>query len=156
MTAVGKIISGGQTGADRAALDWAIEHGVPHGGWCPRGRRAEDGPIPARYQLSEMPGESYDARTEANVRDADATVVLTLAATLAGGSRLTAELAERHGKPWIHLAREVDGDAAGDRLRAFAARHAVRTLNVAGPRASSEPGIEEFVRQTLSRALGSP
>jgi hypothetical protein len=157
MTAgVARIISGGQTGADRAALDWAIEHRVAHGGWCPRGRRAEDGVIPARYQLTEMAGESYDARTDANVREADATVVLTVAARLAGGSRLTVELARRHGKPWIHLAREVDGDGAGDRLRDFAAGHAVRTLNVAGPRASHEPGIAEFVRRTLSRAFGTP
>ena len=71
-----KIISGGQTGADRAALDWAIASGVPHGGWCPKGRKAEDGPIPSCYTLTESPSANYLQRTEWNARDADGTAVL--------------------------------------------------------------------------------
>ena len=72
------IYSGGQTGADRAALDWAISENIPHGGWCPRGRKAENGRIPARYQLQETVSTGYAERTERNVMEADATVVFTL------------------------------------------------------------------------------
>ncbi len=82
-----KIISGGQTGADRAALDFAIARGIPHGGWCPRGRLAEDGTIPALYQLSETPGPDHAQRTEWNVRDSDGTVIFSIAPALTGGSR---------------------------------------------------------------------
>ncbi len=94
-----KIISGSQTGADRAALDWAIEHGIPHGGWCPKGRLAEDCPIDARYQLQETPGSSYLQRTEWNVRDADGTVIFSITSGLSGGSKKTLDLAKKHNKP---------------------------------------------------------
>jgi len=73
-----KIVSGGQTGADRAALDWAITHGIPHGGWCPKGRRAEDGPMDGRYQLQKTPTANYVQRTEWNARDSDDTVVFSI------------------------------------------------------------------------------
>jgi len=149
-----KIVSGGQTGADRAALDWAIEHRVDHGGWCPRGRKAEDGAIAQRYRLAETPSDSYAQRTEWNVRDSDGTVILTLAETLTGGSKKTADLARQYGKPALHLARERGGRDAGERLRRFAQAHGIRVLNVAGPRASTEPAIHEFVRETLDRAFG--
>jgi len=79
-----KIVSGGQTGADRAALDWAIEHGIPHGGWCPKGRRAEDGPIDGRYQLQETPTANYVERTKSNARDTDGTVVFSIYISLTG------------------------------------------------------------------------
>ena len=102
------IVSGGQTGADRAALDFAIAHGIAHGGWCPRGRLAEDGPIPSRYQLRETPSRKYAQRTEWNVRDSDATALFTLAPQMQGGTALTPDVAERLGKPWLHL---VGGDA---------------------------------------------
>ena len=134
------IVSGGQTGADRAALDWAIERAIEHGGWCPRGRRAEDGVIAARYRLRETPSDRYEQRTQWNVRDSDGTVILTLAPTLTGGSRTTAEWAESLGRPCLHVSREADG---------------VRVLNVAGPRASGEPDVGAFVRWTLDRALGT-
>lgn len=88
-----KIISGGQTGADRAALDWAIENNVPHGGWCPKGRRAEDGLIDAKYQLKETPSSHYPQRTEWNVRDSYGTVIFSLAERLSGGSLKTLEFA---------------------------------------------------------------
>src|SRR6266498_3663785 len=92
-----RIVSGGQTGADRAALDWALAHGVPHGGWCPRGRKAEDGTIARLYLLTETPADSYAPRTEWNVRDSDGTAILSLSQTLTGGSRKTAELARQYG-----------------------------------------------------------
>ncbi len=147
------IVSGGQTGADRAALDWALVHGVPHGGWCPHGRLAEDGVIDSRYLLSETPDEHYSQRTEWNVRDSDGTVILSIADELTGGSRLTAEFARQWGKPFLRLARASSKGDAGERLRHFVREHGIRVLNVAGPRASNEPEVGDFVKETLSAAF---
>lgn len=146
-----KIVSGGQTGADRAALDWAIAHGIPTGGWCPRGRRAEDGPIPDRYPLQETPSEDYVERTLWNIRDSDGTAVFTVGPALSGGSRLTVEEAARLRKPWIH----IDGERAdaSQRLRAFLEEHRIRVLNVAGSRGSREAGVGRLVWSTLEEAL---
>ena len=99
MAGIEKLISGAQTGADRAALDFAIERGIPHGGWCPRGRKAEDGPIDPRYQLKETPSSGYIQRTEWHARDSDGTVVFSIAPVLTGGSKKTIELAHKHRKP---------------------------------------------------------
>jgi hypothetical protein len=157
------IISGGQTGADRAALDVALELGIAHGGWCPRGRLAEDGAIPERYELRETPSRRYAQRTEWNVRDSDATVVFTIAAAVTGGTSLTLACARRLGKPALHLSRDAlaaeHGDsalasAAAQRLLAFLQEHSVRGLNVAGPRGSQEPEIAAFVGGVLREALG--
>jgi hypothetical protein len=156
------IVSGGQTGADRAALDFAIEHGMAHGGWCPRGRLAEDGAIAGRYQLRETPLRRYAERTEWNVRDSDATVVFTVARTVSGGTSLTLACARRLGKPVLHLSRDsvtaVRGEADGigmaaGMLEAFLDENDVRVLNVAGPRATQQPAIGDFVRGVLRRAL---
>lgn len=163
------IFSGGQTGADRAALDFAIANGLAHGGWCPRGRLAEDGPISDRYALRETPGRRYAQRTEWNIRDSDATLVLSIAAAPQGGTRLTRELAARLGKPVLHLSRQqlaieaqtvecgkgdaVEVELAAGRLRRFLAEYHVRILNVAGPRASQEADVAAFVDGTLSRAF---
>jgi hypothetical protein len=148
------IISGGQTGADRAALDFAIDRGLAHGGWCPRGRIAEDGPLPLRYELRETPSRKYAQRTEWNVRDSDASVVFSIAAEPQGGTRLTLDLAGRMGKPMLHLSREMlTAEIAATKLREFLDEHAVRTLNFAGPRASQEPEIAEFVSSVLKIAL---
>src|SRR4051812_36868651 len=106
------IISGGQTGADRAALDFAIQHGLSHGGWCPRLRRAEDGTIPSHYLLRETPSSHYSQRTEWNIRDSDATVVFSIKTRITGGTRLTYELAERLGKPLLYLSRDEADVAA--------------------------------------------
>ena len=149
------IVSGGQTGADRAALDWAIARGVEHGGWCPRGRRAEDGVIDPRYRLRETPSDRYEQRTQWNVRDSDGTVILTLGATLTGGSRTTAECADALGRPHLHVSRAAHGDGAADAVRRFVESHGIRVLNVAGPRASGEPDVGDFVRSTLDRAFGT-
>src|SRR5262249_51813093 len=128
------IISGGQTGVDRAALDVALELDLPCGGWCPKGRRAEDGIIPERYPLRETPLADYSQRTEWNARDTDATLVLTWGPA-AGGTALTIELAKLHGKPCLEVDLAASPDAA--EVRAWLNAEAVRTLNVAGPRASA-------------------
>lgn len=94
---VKKIVSGGQTGADRGALDAAIALAIPHGGWCPKGRRTEDGAIPSKYELTETPATNYQARTKRNVEESDGTVILTRG-PLEGGSLFTAEHAERVNK----------------------------------------------------------
>lgn len=146
---VERIVSGGQTGVDRAALDFAIEHDIPHGGWCPRGRLAEDGEITSGYALRETPEADYPQRTEWNVRDSDGTVIFTISPELSGGSALTRDLALAHGKPWLHLARERQGDAAVARFREFIRRHGIKVLNVAGPRLSNEPGAAAFAMKVL-------
>ena len=146
---VEKIISGGQTGVDRAALEFAVEHGIPHGGWCPRGRLAEDGAIKSGYELKETPDAAYPQRTEWNVRDSDGTVIFTISPELTGGSALTRDLAAEYGKPCLHLSQPRDGDSAAAKLRHFLERHKIKTLNVAGPRLSTEPAARAFASQVL-------
>ncbi|MCH7225038.1 putative molybdenum carrier protein [Haloferula sp. A504] len=148
-----RIVSGGQTGADRAGLDAAIAAGVPHGGWCPRGRKAEDGPIPERYNLTETKSASCLTRTELNARDSDGTVILTMGA-LSGGSKWTAEFADKHGRPWLHL--RLDGmtdEGAQAAVRAFVEENGIRALNVAGSRGSKEPELNGRVRSILVAVL---
>ncbi len=146
-----KIISGAQTGADRAALDWAIFHEIPHGGWCPKGRKAEDGPVAAHYALKETPSASYPQRTQWNVRDSDGTVIFTMATKLSGGSKLTADAAKKLGKPWLHLSAG-DYSPAADLLE-FIAAHNIEVLNVAGTRGSKEPEVAKFVKRVLEEAF---
>lgn len=97
-----KIISGGQTGADQGALDAAIEMDIPHGGWVPKERKTEAGPLPAKYQLKDMLTASYQARTERNVIDSDGTLILSHG-PLTGGSALTEKMARKHRKPFLHI-----------------------------------------------------
>jgi hypothetical protein len=149
-----KIISGGQTGADRAALDWAIGRGLPHGGWCPKGRKAEDGVIDRRYDLVETPSEDYSQRTEWNVRDSDGTAVFSIRVELRGGSLLTVELAETYNKPVIHLRREEERTNHAQELRSFIEGFGISVLNVAGPRESDESGVYQFVSRVLDQAFG--
>ena len=146
------IISGGQTGADRAALDFAIARAIPHAGWCPRGRLAEDGVIGDRYELDESPSADPAQRTEWNVRDSDGTVILSIRSSLAGGSKQTAQFAEQHRKPCLHVSREHDGESAALKLAKFVAENRIKTLNVAGPRESEEPEIDGFTREVLEKA----
>ncbi len=142
-----KIMSGGQTGADRAALDWAIANGMPHGGWCPAGRRAEDGVIHDRYLLNETPSKDYQQRTKWNVRDSDGTLIISLRTQLEGGSKATQEIADRLGRPCLHV---HPGNAESAVICEFVEQHGIRVLNVAGPRESSQPGIGKFVFEVLS------
>jgi hypothetical protein len=145
-----KIISGGQTGADRAALEFAIIHGIAHGGWCSKVRRAEDGPIDPRYQLQETPNSNYLQRTEWNVRDSDGTVIFSIGNKLSGGSLKTLQVVQKHEKPWIYLSAAWSEDAPR-RLLNFLEDNKIRVLNVAGPRASKEPEVGRFVTATLHR-----
>jgi hypothetical protein len=144
------IVSGGQTGADRAALDWAIGGGIPHAGWCPSGRIAEDGVIPQRYRLRETPTARYALRTEWNVRDSDATLIVSIGVRLTGGSLLTQQIADASGKPWLHVARGRD---TAERTREFLRRHRVRALNVAGPRASKAPEVYRYTLELLDAVV---
>ncbi|MFT3806704.1 putative molybdenum carrier protein [Arenimonas sp.] len=138
---VDTVISGGQTGVDRAALDVAIIHGCKHGGWCPAGRKAEDGAIPLRYQLTETESSGYRQRTKRNVLESDGTLILNVGA-LDGGTLETLRIAERASKP----VRLVALDAASWEETIAATRgwlrlHDIRVLNMAGPKESKRPGI---------------
>jgi len=148
------IVSGGQTGADRAALDVGLARGLRIGGWVPRGRAAEDGPIPARYVgLVETDSADPAVRTARNVRDSDATLIVSHG-PLAGGSRLTLEEATRTGKPRLHLdLDELSLASASERLADWLAEVRPRVLNVAGPRASEDPRIAADTAALLEAAL---
>ena len=148
-----KIISGGQTGADRAALDFALAKGLAHGGWCPHGRWAEDGRIPDKYHLTETPGRDPNQRTEWNVRDSDGTVIFSISTALSGGTAKTAEFANIHHKPLLHICRQTNGQHGATMLRAFINANEIETLNVAGPRGTEEPELAAFVLETLEAAL---
>lgn len=144
-----KIISGGQTGADRAALDAAIHLGIPHGGWLPSGRKTEDGPLPAAYSLREMDSDRYRDRTEQNIIDSDGTLIFSYG-PLTGGSALTESLAIRHDRPCLVIDLElVPGAEAVAAIETWLQRYAVSVLNVAGPRASGEPRIYHAVYNLL-------
>ncbi len=144
------IISGGQTGADRGALDAALHAGIALGGWCPQGRLAEDGVIPERYPLRETSRANYEQRTERNVQEADATLIVVFDQALRGGTALTRELARRHGKPCLIVLATA---TPAEDIVAWLRTHRVRTLNVAGPRESNAPGIGEATRTLLLAVL---
>ena len=143
-----KIISGGQTGVDRAGLDAAIKLGIPHGGWCPLGRKAEDGVIPAKYQLIEGPSPGYPWRTEANVKAADITMIYCHDIRSSRGTALTAKLCAKHSKTYIDVIRELSNfnnvEDGYDHVASLIKFYSV--INVAGPRESTNPGIFEASR----------
>jgi len=150
---ISKIISGAQTGVDRAALDAALELGIPHGGWVPKGRKAEDGIIPEKYKMMEMPTERYAGRTERNILDSDGTLIISRGA-LTEGSDLTRQLAIKHGRPWLHTDLERIGATEAERtIRAWLKRQGISVLNVAGPRASKDPGIYRLTKDILKRVI---
>src|SRR3989338_7138092 len=148
--AIGKILSGGQTGVDRAALDVAIELGIPRGGWCPKGRRAADRVIASPYPLRDTPSTHYRERTRRNVRDADGTLIVT-ADELRGGTALTRTLAEKLRKPCLVV--DPTQRTSVRQTRAWLATHGIRELNVAGPRESGQPGIYLRTRNFLRRLM---
>lgn len=150
-----KIISGGQTGADQAGLDAAIELGIPHGGWIPKGRKTEEGPLPAKHKLKEMRTTSYPKRTEENILDSEGTVIFTFG-KLTGGSELTRKLAKMHGFPCIHvdLSKVTVGEGA-NLVRSWIEKHNIKVLNVAGSRASKAPAAYDITKQILKAALGA-
>ena len=152
-----RIVSGGQTGADRGGLDAAIAAGVAHGGWCPRGRRAEDGVIPAKYQLQETASADYVERTRYNVRDSDATIIFV--AQMTPGSRLTVQTCLGAHAPYYIMANTVSrGETAGlANLLAWLDKTNPTVLNVAGSRESRTPGIAGAVERIVTRLLrGAP
>ncbi len=150
------LLSGGQTGVDRGALDAALALGVRCGGWCPEGRVAEDGVIPARYPLTPLPGADYAARTRRNVLDSDGTVILLFGPPV-GGTKTTLECCLEHGKPHLLVdATRLFCAAAAERIAAFAASLPRGLLNMAGPRASQAPAAYGYAFETvccLIRAL---
>lgn len=148
---IAKIVSGGQTGADRAALDWAIFRRVPHSGWCPKERKSEDGPLDTRYNLKETLSSNYLQRTEWNARDSDGTVIFSLSPVLTGGSLKTQIFAVKHKKPCAHIHLGMYAPEAV--LLRFIDAHGIKSLNVAGPRGSKEPGVNEFVMRVLDGAF---
>lgn len=149
---VRKIVSGGQTGVDRAALDVAIYLGIEHGGWCPAGKFAEDGPIPEVYQLQETESSDYAERTERNVIDSDGTLILFWK-SISGGSLLTERLAKKHRRPClvVDLSEPSDVGAA----QRWLVDSAIAVLNVAGPRQSTAPKLTPLAEEFLLRLLES-
>ncbi len=148
--AISRIVSGGQTGVDRAALDVALERGIPCGGWCPRGRLAEDGPIDRRYPLSETPQARPAQRTRWNVRDSDGTLIIARDRPT-GGTALTRRAAAELDKPCLLV--DPSSPAAVARIVAWASRHRIAVLNVAGPREGHCPGFYDEAVELLRAAL---
>ena len=155
---IDKIISGGQTGVDRAALDVALELGIPCGGWCPKGRAAEDGRIDDRYPLLETESEDPAERTQRNVRDSDATLIISRL-PLTGGTALTQAHAQELGRPVLVI--DPDDSQAADEVRRWLDSKQPRVLNIAGPRASgfedahaSLAAIRSLLRSVLNQSRG--
>lgn len=147
-----KIVSGGQTGVDRAALDVAIFLDIPHGGWCPMGRRSEDGPIPDTYLLRETTQRDYSVRTERNIIDSDGTLILFRNRTT-GGTDLTRKLALKHRRPLICIDLENLSEDALERVCLWIEEYRIGVLNIAGPRDSNCQGIGKQVERFLVNLL---
>jgi hypothetical protein len=151
-----KIISGGQTGADRAALDAAIEYGVPHGGWIPKGRRTEDGRLPDRYILQETGTIGYPQRTQLNILDSDGTLILSHG-KLIGGSALTQNLARKHSRSCLHIdLDEITQYKAVEIIKSWIDIKKIEILNVAGSRGSKDPLIYDAVKDVIKSVLYIP
>jgi len=144
-----KVISGGQTGVDQAALDVAMEKGLLHGGWCPGGRRCEAGTIPEKYQLTPTKSVDYGVRTERNVMASDGTLVLHWG-PLSGGTAWTVECLKKHGKPYFLVdLKRTDTWANLETVRDWLRRQRIVVLNVAGPRASCHSNIARLAGDFL-------
>ena len=150
--AIERIVSGGQTGVDRAALDTALELGIPCGGWCPRGRRAEDGAIAPVYPLTETPSRLYAQRTRWNVRDSDATLIMLRGAP-EDGTLLTIRHAGRVARP--HRIVDLTGARRIAPVVAWFKSNSVAVINIAGPRESENPGIYDLARDLLRELLAT-
>lgn len=149
---VEKLISGRQTGVDRGALDVALENNFPCSGWCPKGRKAEDGPLPPRYPLKETESSDYRVRTELNVKEADGTLVLTRRKPT-GGTALTVKVADKHKKPCLVLDLEQENHKMPGIIQDWVEKNHISILNVAGPRESKVPGIYSMTRMVVEKVL---
>lgn len=149
-----KIVSGGQSGVDRGALDAALAARFACGGWCPPGRLAEDGQIPARYPVTEMPKGGYRERTIQNVIDSDGTLIIYFG-QLRGGTEQTLLHCARRQKPYKLIdGGEVTPRRAGQLAAAFVTQHNIAILNVAGPRSSQNPGAYAYAVDVIAELLG--
>ncbi len=146
-----KIISGGQTGVDRAALDIAIRLNIPCGGWCPKNRRAEDGSIDKKYPLKETDSAEYPQRTEWNVRDSDGTLILTWGKP-SGGTLLTVKLAKKLNKPYLLI--DMDNNPNPDIVVKWMQDQDIKVLNIAGPRQSFGKFVYNEAAAFLAKILG--
>lgn len=148
-----KIISGGQTGADQAGLDAAIKLGIPHGGWVPKGRVTEDGPLSDKYDVIEMPTASYPERTKKNIRESDGTLILSHG-MITGDSELTEKMALKYGKPMFHINLSIvtPFDAAVQ-INNWIVDYDIKTLNIAGPRASKDSKIYQSTLDIIESVL---
>jgi len=148
-----KIISGGQTGADQAALDAAIKLGIPHGGWIPKGRITENGPLPDKYDLIEMPTTSYPERTKKSLREADGTLILSYG-RLTGGSEYTRKWALKYNKSMLHIdLYSITPFDATVLINDWIVEHDINVLNVAGPRASKDSKIYQSTLDIIESVL---
>ena len=145
---VQKVISGGQVGVDRAGLEFAIRHGIPHGGWCPRGRTALDGMVPRKYELQETEESGYPARTRLNVRNSDATVIFTRL-PMGPGTKLTMRLCQELDRPCLVMDTSFSLNKASAAVAHFLVEHKPHTLNVAGSR-SQDVGKFAFLALNLA------
>ena len=152
-TVIKKIISGGQTGADRGAIDAALKYSFPHGGWIPKGRLTEKGPLPDEYKLKEMPTKNYPDRTEKNVLASDGTVIITRG-KLTGGSALTKKFAQKHKRPYLHINLDkTPAFLASSEINAWINENNIEVLNVAGSRASKDPQIYEDTKYIIQGVI---
>jgi hypothetical protein len=135
-----KIISGGQTGVDRAALDFALKYNIPCGGWCPKGRLAEDGRIPEKYPLNETTTTNCNERTEKNISDSDGTLIIH-SNRIDYGTKLTMDLCSEYNKPLLVI--DLNNDVLINRLINWIQIHHINIINIAGPRENNSPGIYE-------------
>ena len=150
-----KIVSGGQTGVDRAALDAALESGVEAGGWCPEGRRAEDGVIPEKYPVKELPKAGYRQRTRRNVIDSDGTAIIYFGYPT-GGTEKTITYCINERKTYVMIDADVLSiERAAKKIEHFIVEHSIAVLNVAGPRASGEPRAYAYARKLILSMLRS-
>lgn len=142
-------MSGGQTGVDRAALEWALANNVPHGGWCSKGRKAEDGAIPSCFHSVETDAKDDAVRTYLNVWNSDGTVIFSDPETLIGGTLETSLIVVELRKPLLRIVASNSVQGPAEELRAFIQRYAISVLNVAGPRESQAPNLALFVKAVL-------
>ena len=150
-----KIVSGGQTGVDRAALDAALKSGFAAGGWCPAGRVAEDGIIPDKYPVKELPNSGYRQRTKMNVTDSDGTVIIYFDYP-SGGTKQTINFCIQENKPYVLIdAENLSIQEATRKINLFIDQNSISVLNVAGPRASGEPKAYEYAKNLIQSVLKS-